>query len=99
MTKDAMFSMKLEAELRDSFMEEAAAFDRPASQIIREFMRDFVDARRREREHDRWFRGEVEQALREADDPNVRLIPHAEVMEKWRRLTEDSAGRADDRDG
>ena len=43
--------MKLEAELRDSFMEEAAAFDRPASQIVREFMRDFVEARRREREH------------------------------------------------
>ena len=43
MPKDAMFTMKLEAELRDSFMEEAAAFDRPASQIVREFMRDFVD--------------------------------------------------------
>lgn len=85
MRKDAMFTMKLEAQLRDSFMEEAAAFDRPASQIVREFMRDFVDARRREREHDQWFRAEVEQALREADDPSVERIPHDVVREEWRR--------------
>ena len=95
MPKDTMFTMKLEAELRDSFMEEAAAFDRPASQIVREFMRDFVAARRREREHDQWFRAEVEQALREADDPSVHLIPHAEVTEKWRRLRAEWAERAD----
>ncbi len=63
MSKDAMFTMKLEAELRDSFME-AAAFDRPASQIVREFMRDFVEARRRGREHDdQWFRAEAEPAF------------------------------------
>lgn len=86
MPKDAMFTMKLEADLRDSFMEEAAAFDRPASQIVREFMRDFVEARRREREHDKWFRAEVEQALREADDPSVEWIGHEAVTEKWRRL-------------
>jgi hypothetical protein len=83
MPKDAMFTMKLEAELRDSFMEEAAAFERPASQIVREFMRDFVDARRRERDHDQWFRGEVEQALREADDPTIERIPHEVVRDDW----------------
>ena len=33
MAKDAMFTMKLESALRDNFMEEAAAFERPASQI------------------------------------------------------------------
>jgi predicted transcriptional regulator len=93
MPKDTMFTMKLEAELRDSFMEEAAAFDRPASQIVREFMRDFVEARRRERDHDQWFRAEVEQALREADDPNVELIPHEVVTEKWRRLKAEWAER------
>ena len=31
-------------------------------------------------EHDAWFRAEVEQSLKEADDPNVELIPHADVV-------------------
>jgi hypothetical protein len=33
--------------------------------------------------HDAWFRAEVEQALREADDPNTVFIPHEEVMARW----------------
>lgn len=42
MAKEAMFTLKLEPELREQFMAEAQATDRPASQIVREFMRDFV---------------------------------------------------------
>jgi predicted transcriptional regulator len=98
MPKDAMFTMKLDAELRDSFMEAAAAFDRPASRIVRAFMRDFVEAKRREREHDKWFRAEVEQALREADDPTVERIQHEVVTEKFRRLKAEWAERADGAD-
>ncbi len=93
MAKDAMFTMKLEAGLRDSFMEEAATFERPASQIVREFMRDFVESRRQAREHDAWFRAEVEQGLREADDPNVVLIPHAEVELGWQKFRADLVRR------
>lgn len=76
MPKEAVFTLKLEAELRDAFVAEAAAMDRPASQLVREFMRDFVRARTEEREHDAWFRAEVEKAL---NDPG-RGIPHEEVM-------------------
>ena len=42
MAKEAVFTMKLEPELRDAFMAAAEAADRPASQIVREFMRDYV---------------------------------------------------------
>lgn len=42
MTKNAVFTMKLEPELRDAFMAAAAASHRPASQIMRELIRDFV---------------------------------------------------------
>lgn len=85
MAKDAMFTMKLEVELRDSFMAEAEAADRPASQLVRAFMRDFVQRRREAREHEAWFRGEVEQGVREADDPAVARIPDADVTRAWRR--------------
>jgi predicted transcriptional regulator len=85
MSKEAMFTLKLEPELRDQFMAEAAATDRPASQIVREFMRDFIKRQREAREHDAWFRGEVEQGMREANDTSVRRIPHEEVASNWRR--------------
>lgn len=66
MPKEAVFTMKLEAELRESFMVEAEAAHRPASQLVREFMRDFIKRQREEREYDAWFRGKVEVGRAEA---------------------------------
>lgn len=94
MAKEAVFTLKLEAELRDRFMQEAAATDRPASQIVREFMRTFVERQRQAREHDAWFRAEVKQALREADEPQVKRIPHAEIRAKLRRRRAERTRRA-----
>jgi len=34
--------------------------------------------------HDRWFRSQVEEALREADDPATVSIPHEQVMAEMR---------------
>jgi len=42
MAKEAVFTMKLDAELRDAFMKAAAAAERPASQVVRELMREYV---------------------------------------------------------
>lgn len=59
MAKEAVFTMKLEPELRDAFMAAAEAADRPASQIVREFMRDFVQ---RDREYVEFLRRKVEKS-------------------------------------
>jgi predicted transcriptional regulator len=56
MPKQAVFTMKLEPELRDEFMAEAEASHRPASQI----MREFVQRQRESREYDAYLRGKVE---------------------------------------
>jgi predicted transcriptional regulator len=97
MPKEAMFTLKLEPELREQFMAEAAAADRPASQIIREFMRDFIRQQRATREHDAWFRAEVERGMREADDPSVKRISQEEVSAKWRRQRAELVKRAGER--
>ncbi len=55
---------------------------------MRELVGDFIERQRQAREHDAWFRAEVEQGLREADDPEVELIDHEEVAEGWRRMRE-----------
>ncbi len=62
MSKDAVFTMKLEPELRADFMAETEAVHRPASQVLRELMRDFVKRQREIRAHDDVLRGEVEVA-------------------------------------
>jgi len=94
MSKESVFTMKLQSELRDQFMAEAAAVDRPASQLVREFMRDFIQHQRRVREHDAWFRTEVEQGMREADDPTVPRIAHEDASSGWRRQRAELLKRA-----
>ena len=60
MSKEAVFTMKLEPELRAEFMAEAEAAHRPASQVLRELMRDFVQRQREAREYDEFLRGKVD---------------------------------------
>jgi len=62
MAKEAVFTMKLEAELRDQFMAEAEASHRPASQVLRELMREFVERQRQAREYDAFLGRKVEAA-------------------------------------
>ena len=62
MLKEAVFTMKLEPELRADFIAEAEAADRPASQIMRELMRDYVRRQREARQYDEFLREKVEAA-------------------------------------
>jgi type IV secretory pathway TrbF-like protein len=49
MSDKAIFTMKLDPGLRAEFMAEAEAADRPASQVVRELMRDFIKRQREAR--------------------------------------------------
>ena len=60
MSKEAVFTMKLEPELREQFMAEAAASHRPASQVLRGLMRDFIARQQQVRAHDVFLAGKVE---------------------------------------
>lgn len=62
MSKDAVFTMKLEPDLRDAFMAEAEATHRPASQIVRDLMREYVQRQREARDYDEFLRRKVEVA-------------------------------------
>ena len=61
MPKDAVFTMKLEPDLRDRFMAAAEASHRPASQVVREMMREFVH-RQAEADYQAFLRRKVEAA-------------------------------------
>ena len=59
MPKEAVFTMKLELELRDQFMAETEASHRPASRVVRELMREFVQRQREAREYDEFLQRKV----------------------------------------
>jgi predicted transcriptional regulator len=77
---ETTFTFRVDDQLKEAFTKAARANDRPGSQLLRDFMRDYVERA----EYDAWFRAEVEQSLREAEDPNAEWIPHEEVMRKWK---------------
>ena len=60
MPKEAVFTMKLEPTLRAEFVAEAEAAHRPASQVVRELMREFVQRQREARGYDEFLRQKVE---------------------------------------
>ena len=62
MTKEAVFTMKLEPDLRDAFMREAQASHRSASQILRELMREYVQRQSQAREYDDFLALKVQTA-------------------------------------
>jgi predicted transcriptional regulator len=76
---ETTFTFRVDEDLKTSFTNIAKAHDRPGSQLLRDFMRDYVA----KAEHDAWFRAEVEQGLRELEDPNVELIPNEQVEAEW----------------
>ncbi|MFO7808232.1 antitoxin of toxin-antitoxin stability system [Guyparkeria sp.] len=55
MSEETVFTMKLESELREDFIAEARAVHRPASQVARELMREFVERQREAREYDEFL--------------------------------------------
>lgn len=61
MSKNAIFTMKLEPELREAFMAATRAADRPASQVMRELMRDYIENHQHE-DYQTWLERKVEKS-------------------------------------
>ena len=53
-------------------------------------MREFIRSRKEEREHDAWFRAEVEKALKD-DSPG---IPHEEVEKRFAKRRANATRKA-----
>lgn len=80
-----------------AFSEVAAGQERTAAQLLRVLMRDTVRRWAESQEHDAWFRGAVEEGLREAGDAAVERFPHDRVVSSWQHqraeLERQAAGR------
>jgi hypothetical protein len=90
--KEAVFTMKLETELGDAFMAEAA--HRPDSQIVREMMRKFVQCQAEARDYDAFLRRKVDAARASMQAGRGRSNDEIEAGFAVRRMEIHRAGEA-----
>jgi len=64
--------VRVDDDLKDAFADAAKAADRTTSQLLRDFMRDFVKSRANAEEHDKWFRDRVAEGFADARAGRVR---------------------------
>jgi hypothetical protein len=93
MAKDAVFTLKIELELRDAFMAEAEAAHQPASQLVRELMRDYVQRQREARDYDAFLRAKVDIARSSMRDGRGRADAEVEAAFAARRAELRRAGK------
>lgn len=60
MPKEAVFTMKLESSLREGFVAAAKAAHRPASQVMRELMREYIQREEQKQAYDVYLAQKVE---------------------------------------
>ena len=81
---ETTFTFDVDEELKSAFEIVAALNGVSAGEMLRDAMRQAVEEDDEpDPEYEAWFRAEVEQGLKELDDPSVELIPHEVVRAEW----------------
>jgi predicted transcriptional regulator len=78
---EATFTFRVDEALKSEFSTVAKARDRSGAQLLRDFMREFVQQQQEAAAYDAWFRRQVQIGLDSANAGN--LIPAAEVEAKF----------------
>lgn len=73
----ATFTIRVDDELKTAFAAAAKAKDRTGGQLVRDFMRDFVQRSSDTASYDAWFRRQVDAGL--ADIEAGRVVSNEEV--------------------
>ena len=61
------FTFRVDEHLKGEFTQLAKAQDRSGAQLLRTFMRDYIESQKAIQEHDRWFRDQVHVGLAAAE--------------------------------
>ena len=75
---ETTFTFRVDEALKDQFSAAAKGRDRSGAQLLRDFMRDFVQQQQEVAEHDAWLRREVKIGL---DSANAGHLIPADAVE------------------
>ena len=78
---EATFTFRVDEALKTEFSTAAKARDRSGAQLLRDFMREFVQQQQEAAAHDTWFRRQVQMGLDSANAGN--LVRAAEVEARF----------------
>lgn len=78
---ESTFTFRVDDALKSQFAQAAKSCDRSGAQLLRDFMREFVQQQEEAAEHDAWFRRQVQIGINSANAGN--LVPAAEVEAKF----------------
>ena len=73
----AMINFRVQDELKDQFEKAVELADLNGSQVLRDFMRNYVESAREKREYEAWLVENVQKGLAQAASGHT--IPHEEV--------------------
>ena len=79
---ESTFTIRVDDQLKDAFTEAAKINDRTGAQLLREFMREYVQAAREKDEYEEWFTAKVEAGLKAVQEG--RVLSSDEVRERAR---------------
>jgi predicted transcriptional regulator len=74
---EATLTLRVEETLKNDFANAAKSRDRTSAQLIRDFMREYINQQSDTAAHDAWFRQQVQRGIESANAGN--LIPAADV--------------------
>ncbi|MCL5050276.1 MAG: hypothetical protein M1473_07085 [Firmicutes bacterium] len=78
---ESTFTFRVDDALKSQFAQAAKSHDRSGAQLLRDFMREFVQQQEEAAEHDAWFRRQVQIGINSANAGN--LVSAAEVEAKF----------------
>jgi len=82
---EATFTFRVDGVLKNDFAAAAKAHDRTGAQLLRDFMRVYVQQQEQAAAHDTWFREQVEIGIRAANAGEVLSADEVEAEAKaWR---------------
>ena len=90
---EATFTFRVDEGLKDDFTRAAKALDRTGAQLLRDFMREYVQRQEDAGEHDAWFRRQVQVGIESANAG--RLVPAADVDAHFAARRAATQGRLD----
>jgi predicted transcriptional regulator len=91
---EATVIVRVDGDLKAAFTEAAKAADRTTSQLLRDFMRDYVRRQAEEAGYDSWFRAKV--AAGRAAAARGDVVDGADVEAEFARRRETSVRRANE---
>jgi predicted transcriptional regulator len=82
---ETTFTFRVDDQLKGAFAQAAKANDRTGAQLLRDYMREFVQRQQQAADHDAWFRQQVQIGLDAANAGDLLSADDVEAeAERWR---------------